>query len=181
MAEAENPRAVAGANNPPDPLITEYLERIDTAEKWLAERPEITDETMADRAAFFISQVAATWKALDDQRKAESRTFKAAQDAKYNSPLTLLESAKGKLLVLRNAWLAKKQKKLDDERAAAQAEADRVARETAATLKAAQEEEAKKGRTSLRTEQAAAEAQEKLEEAKAKVEAIPERAQIRVL
>lgn len=179
LAEAENPRAVAGDNNPPDPLIVEFNERLDTAQRWLDERKEILDESVADRCAFFISQIAGTHKALDDQRKNENRAFKKAQDDKYDAPLTLLESAKAKLLVLRNAWLKKKQDKLDAERAAAQAEADRIAAEAAATLKRAQEEEAKKGRTSLRTEQAVAAAQEAVAEAAAKVEAVPARAQIR--
>lgn len=179
MANAENPRAVAGGNNPPDPLLVEYEERIDTAQKWLDERKEITDETMADRCAFFISQMAGTHKALDDQRKTENRAFKKTQDEKYDGPLSLLESAKTKLLTIRNAWLRKKQDKIDEERRAAQAEADRVAKETAATLKAAADEQAKKGATSLRTEQAAAEAQDKLAKATEAVEAIPEKAQIR--
>lgn len=179
MAEAENPRATIGANNPPDPLIVESDERIDTAQKWLDERPEITDEAMADKAAFFISQIAGTHKALDEQRKKENRAFKKAQEDKYDTPLSLLDSAKAKLLVLRNAWLAKKQAKLDAERAAAQAEADRVAREAAATLKAAEAEVAKKGTTSLRTEAAVEAAKAKVAEATAKVEAVPVKAQIK--
>ena len=100
-----NPRAVNGGNNPPDldPLIIEAGERIDAANRWLTERgnlDEWTDE-IADKANGFISQIGATAKELDDQRLRENREHTARQTAKYGQPLSLLDMAKSRLVVLR--------------------------------------------------------------------------------
>lgn len=174
MATETNELPPRNHNNPPDPLVIEADERIDTAEKWLTERPEITDAEMADKASFFITQVAATHKALDDQRLEEGRAFKAAQEAKYSKPLSMLVSAKDKLTKLRRAWLLKEEARL---------EAERKAREEAAR-KAAEEVErariaAEKSKSPLRAEAALEEAQQRAEEAAAAVEQVPEKAQIR--
>lgn len=167
-------------NNPPDPLIVEADGRIDTANKWLTERAEITDAEMADKAAFFISQVDATYKALDGQRMDEKRVFLADQDKKYKTPLSLLERAKDKLVVLRRVWLKKEQDRIDAERAAAQKKID-DARKAAEEAQARADKEAakKKGGDVLRTEIAAEEAKAAIAEAEEAAAAVPDRAQIK--
>jgi hypothetical protein len=107
MNTAENPRAVAGDNSPPDPLLAEASERVDTCNKWLKERSdwEKWDPETADKANFFISQIGGTFDALDGRRLDEGREFKKQQDAVYKAPLALLTMAKDKLVPLRRAWL----------------------------------------------------------------------------
>lgn len=176
MTTAENPRAVAGGNNPPepiDPLIIEGNERVDTANKWLTERTEIADLEMADKAAFFISQVSSTHEALDGQRLQEGRDFKAKQDAKYSAALDLLVRAKDALVKMRRAWLQKEDARIAEENRQAKAEADRLAQVAADAAKRAEEEAKKKGGDPLRAaaaaETAATVATEALERAAAPV------------
>lgn len=178
--DAENPRAKMGDNAPPDPLITEADERVDTANKWLTDRKEITDAEMADKASFFIGQVDATFKALDRQRLDAKNTFLAEQDKVYKTPLSLLERAKAKLVEMRRAWLLKEQTRVETERAAAQKKIDDARREAEEAQKRAEKEAAKKrGGDVLRTELAAEEAAAKVAEAEKAAEAVPERAQIK--
>lgn len=180
MDTTTDPRLQMGANNPPDPLIVEADGRIDTANKWLTERAEITDAEMADKAAFFISQVDATFKALDGQRMDEKRVFLADQDKKYKTPLSLLERAKDKLVVLRRVWLRKEQDRIDAERAAAQKKID-DARKVADEAQARADKEAakKKGGDVLRTEIAAEEAKAAIVVAEEAAAAVPDRAVIK--
>lgn len=178
MTTAENPRAVMGGNTPPDPLIIEANERIDTANKWLIERPLITDMETADKANFFVSQIGATWTALDNQRKNENRDWLAAQDKKYRSPLELLAMAKGKLTDKRRDFLRREEDRLAAEKAKIEAEARRKADEAAAALAKAEAEAKKKGGDALRTELAAKEAVQAAADAVAAVEAAPVKASI---
>lgn len=171
-------RPGAGHNNPPDPLILEADERIDTANKWLTERPEITDMDTADKANFFAGQCQATWKALDDQRLQENRAFQAVQDAKYKMPLALLKAAKDKVVALRTAFLKKEEDRLDAERRAAAAEVERKRKEAEEAVRRAQEAAKKKGADVLRAELAAGTAAEAVAEAEKQAEAIPDRARV---
>lgn len=148
-----------GDNNPPDPLVLEADERIDTAEKWLTERAEIADADMADKAAFFVTQINATFKALDDQRKDENRKWDAAQSKKYSDPLSLLTKAKEKLVAMRTAWLKREQTRVAAEKAKVEAEAKRVADEAAAAAARA-EKKPDNLRAQLEAEKAAKSAQE---------------------
>lgn len=168
-----------GHNNPPDPLIVEADERVDTANKWLTQRKEITDSEMADKAQFFISQVSGTWDALDGQRLQEGRDFKAAQDKKYNTPLSLLVLAKTKLTDMRRVWLKKEDDRLTKERADAAAAVE-LARKTAEEAAArALKEASKKNGDPLRAEIAAEEAKAAIATAEDAAAAVPERAQIK--
>lgn len=170
----DDPRLQMGGNSPPDPLLLEADERVDTATKWLTERAEITDVDMADKANFFASQIAATYGALDKQRLAEGRVFKTAQDTKYNGPLRLLDMAREKLLAMRRVWLMKKQAEVDEAKRIADAEAKRVADEAAAAAKRAQEKQ-----TDLRAQLEAEEASARAELAQKAAAAAPTRATIK--
>lgn len=147
-----DPRLGIGGNSPPDPLIVEADERIDNANKWLTERPEITDMDMADKANFFVGQIQATWDALDGQRLQEGREFKANQETKYKTPLELLVSAKAKLVALRRVFLKKEEDRLLAEKVKAEAEAKRKADEAEAAKRRMEEEATKKGGDPLRAE-----------------------------
>lgn len=178
MAATENPRAVMGANNPPDPLIVEANERVDTANKWLTQRPLITDMVTADKANFFISQLGATFTALDNRRKDENRDWLSKQDVIYKDPLALLTAAKTKLTDKRREFLKREEDRLAIERRKAEEEAAAKVKAADEAQRAAEAAAKKKGGDPLRAELAAQKAAEAAEEAQAKAEAVPERATI---
>lgn len=179
MDTTTDPRLQMGGNNPPEPLLVEAAERIETANKWLSERKEITDAETADKLSFFISQADATWKALNEQRLQEGRDFDAAQKKKY-TPLPLLLLAKEKLVPIRSAWLKKEQDRLETERAAAQKVIDDARKAAEEAVQKAVEEAAKdKGGNVLEAEMAAEEAKARISEAEKAAEAVPERAHIK--
>lgn len=182
MTTAENPRVKMGDNNPPepiDPLIIEGNERVDTANRWLTQRKEITDAEMADKAQFFISQVEGTRKALDDQRLAEGRQFKKQQDVKYSTPLSLLELAKTKLTDMRRAWLKKEDDRLTKERQEAEARVETARKAAEEAQKRAEAEARKKNGDPLRAEIAAREAAAAITAAEEDMTAVPEKAAIK--
>jgi len=159
--ETLSPAATIGHNAPPDPLIVEANERIDTANRYLIERGNIDewDATIADKANAFLEQVTGTHGLLNKQRLQEGHDFKAIQDAKYKEPLSLLETAAEKLRKLKRAYLKKEEDRLEAERKAKEAEL-RAAQEKAAEAQRHAEEEArKKGGDPLRAEMAALKAQ----------------------
>ncbi len=167
-----NPNAIMGNNNPPDALLAEANERIDAANKWLVERPEITDEEIADKAGGFKAQIAATRKALDDRRLTEKRAFLADQDAVYNTPLDLLQRAFDAIDGKIRAFLKAKDARIAEEKRKQEAEAERLRQEAADAARRAEEEAKKKGGDVLRS-QAAAEALVKQAEEAATLAARP--------
>lgn len=175
MAQPDNPRAIIGGNAPPDPLLAEAAERAESANRWLTERNDVSqwDDEIADKANFFISQVDATFKALNDRRLQEGRDFKAEQERVYKQPLDLLALAKSKLGMLRTRFLQAKQAKIDADKAAADAEAKRLADEAEAARK-----KAETSKNPLEAEIAAQKAQEKAEAAAEAAMAAPTRATI---
>jgi hypothetical protein len=181
MTTAENPRAVPGDNAPPDPLLTEASERVDAANRWLKERSDWTawDADLADRANFFLSQIGATWKALDDRRLEEGREFKKKQDTVYKDPLSLLDLAKEKLAPLRRKWLQREEARLEEQRAKAAAEAEAARKAAAEAERKAAEAATKKGGDPLRAELEAQKAKDAAAEAEQKAESVPDRAQIK--
>lgn len=192
---AENPRAVVGANNPPDsdPLLVEAQERIDTANRYLTERGDLDQWTaeIADKAQFFIGQIAATHSALDEQRLGENREWDTKQEAKYgktgdlkkgrpgSGPLGLLALAKAKLENLRRGWLQRQEDELRKQREAKEAEAKRLADAAAEVVRKAEEEAKKKGGDPLRAQMQAEEAKQKAEDAAKAAADAPVRAQIK--
>lgn len=167
-------------NNPPDPLIIEMDERIDNANKWLKERPdwEKWDLATADKANFFVEQIQATWKALDDRRLEEGRAFTAKQKAFYSDPLALLIMAKDKMKALRTSWLKREDDRVLEAKRKAEAEAKRLADEADAARIKAEKAAKAKGGDPLRAELAATKALEVATEAAAVAEAAPVKAQI---
>jgi hypothetical protein len=174
-----NPDAVIGNNNPPDQLLEEANERIDAANKWLTERPEITDDEIADKAGGFKAQLAATFKALDERRLAENRAHLAAQDAKYKTPLALLKAGLDAVDAKIRAYLKAKQDRLDEERRKQEAAAKAAQEAAAAAAKKAEEEASKKGGDPLRAQLAADQAKEKAAQAAQAAAAPAERAAIK--
>lgn len=176
-----------GGNKPPEPTEFERLtpianERIDTANRWMTERPEITSAEMADKAAGFEAQLRGTWREMDDARRAEKKPLEEqlkAIDARYNPFLRLLDSAKNMILDRRNAWLRAEEKRLAEERMAAEVAARRQREEAEIARRRAEEAERQAGADALRAKLAAEDAARRaaqLEQAAAKM---PEKAAIK--
>ena len=145
IQQPENPRALPGGNFPPeetppavpaDPLVAAALLRVAEATRWLTDHPDATkwDDALAASVNTTIGDVDRAHDNLDGQRLQEGRDFKAAQTKKYGTPLTLLETAKAKLVALRRVYLkmmedrlAEKQRKALEAAEIARREAEEAA------------------------------------------------------
>ena len=170
--EAENPRAVSGNNLPPEEARVNDL--VANANRWLAERPELTDQEMADKCSAFIDQITAMLKDLDKQRRAEKKPHEDAAkavDARFKPLTALLEKAKDLLKPKLTAWMLKLQRDRDEAARLAREEAQRKAEEAARAA-----EEAEKATDVVGASVAAEEAARAAEEAEkqaAKAEKAP--------
>ena len=125
-----NPRATIGDNLPPptvdDDLAARNAALVANANRWLTERPAITDDDLAGRCSDFLEQINAQIKAVDTARAAAKKPYddgaKAVQ-LLYRPLLDVLDAAKNLLKTRLQAWLNKKAKALVEERAKAAAEA----------------------------------------------------------
>jgi hypothetical protein len=180
MEKFMNGTAGIGHNQPPDPLIVEAAERVDTANKYLIERGDPAKWTpeIADKANFFVGQIGGTFTALDERRKDENRAWLAKQDTIYKDPLALLTAAKTKLADLRRAYLKREEDRLAEEKQKADAAAAAAQKAAEEAERRAQEAATKKGGDPLRAELEAQRAKEAAEAAAQVAAAAPERAQI---
>lgn len=178
MSDAADPRLTIGGNSPPEPTVLERgATLVEHANKWLNERPEITDEDMAGRAQGFWDQLRAARDETKYAMQREKEPHQQALDrigARYETPLATVEMAYLKIGALIKAWLTKKDAlakadRLERERKAAEAiaEAQRLARAAATS-------EGDVIGKAVAAEQAAARAEEALRLA----EQAPERAQV---
>lgn len=133
----------AGDNLPPAEDFDDLKQRSEdlaaTANRWLTERGDITDEDMAGACSDFIEQVNGALKKIEAERKTVKQPHldKAkAVDARYNPLKAPLEAVKKLLEPRLRAWLQKKE-------AARQAELRRQQEEAAAAERAAQEAQRK--------------------------------------
>ncbi len=138
------PREQIGGNLPPTPY-DEIKARVDslvaTANKWATERPVLLDKAMATLCDGYLTQVEKELKAAEDARTTEKAPFLAggsAVDAKWNPVKSLLATIKTVLKPRYDKFLAEEQKRLDDQRAQAAAEAQRLADAAELAKKAAE-------------------------------------------
>ena len=133
-----------GGNQPP---ITERAaELIANCDRWMAERPTITDAEQAGLAQGFIDQLRGETAEVEAAWKKEREPFDieiALLRTKYREPLTLLGIALAKMKRLADGWLDKEKARLAREAA----ERKRVADEAAAAAVRAREEAARAGGT----------------------------------
>lgn len=156
-------RTGLGGNNPPEQTpIDRANDLVGTANKWIAERPEITDDDMAGKAQGFIEQLRASQTATDAARAAEKKPHMDAAkavDDRYRDPLAKLDLALRAMRTKLTAWLQEKQRKADELKRQQEAEARRLREEAEAAARAAAEKTA--------PVEAQLEAQRKIEQAAA--------------
>lgn len=119
-----------GHNQPPPDPFEASRSRVDaliaTANRWLLERPEITDEEMAAKADDFMNQLTAEAKAVDEARKAQHKPHDDAKKAiqlKWCPLIDMLGTAKELFRPRITAWLRAKQARAEEERKRQEAEA----------------------------------------------------------
>lgn len=131
--ELANPRAVAGDNSPRTiDLAAEDIDKeIQAADQW-ASVVAIADAAQADRAKDAVDHLAALWKKYDEQRAAERKPHadaaKAVQE-RWKPLLSRIETCLATVKRLHDRWLDAENRRLAAARRAAQAEAERLARE----------------------------------------------------
>lgn len=178
MAIANDPRYGIGGNAPNDyeAIKARIDELLPVAEKWAAERPEITDDETATKCDAFLGQIEAELKAAEKARVDEKEPHLSAGravDTKYKPLAMTLEAAKALLKPRLAKYLKGKQAKLDHERMEAQIAAERLAEDAAIAAR-----EAEKG-ASIAAVIAAQELAAQAEQAAAVVEATPTRAAVK--
>jgi hypothetical protein len=146
IAQEEAPPPI-GHNQPPEPtLIERAAGRVANANRWLTERPEILDEDIAGKAQGFWDQLRGDRDDLEKAEKAEKKPLQdqiAAITKRYQQPRAAVVLAYELIGKVRQAWLLKKQAKIDEgnrqreaEVRRKQDEADRLAHEAAEAAKA---------------------------------------------
>lgn len=171
-----------GDNNPPEPTSLERAEDlVILANRWLTERPEITDDDMAAKATDFVTQLRKASKTLDLDKAAAKSPHKHAIDvidATYRHPTSKLALALDAMRLKLTAWgdvLTKRQEAAQNARAEearrAQHEAEKASLEADIALE--------KGGNVIEAQLAARDAQERAAEAIVAVVAPAEPVRIR--
>lgn len=154
-----------GHNSPPEPIAfdalkTEADERIDVANRWITERPEITAEDQAEKATGFRDQLKGSIDALEAARRAEKKPLEdqlKAIDDRYRPLTTLLTTAhttiKGKI----SAWLEKKRVEAERLKAEERERARKAQQDAEEAARKAAEEATKAGGDPLRAQREAEE------------------------
>jgi len=110
-----------GHNQPPEPSPIERTSAlVDNCNRWLAERPEITDPEMAGAAQRFTIQLRQLRDDLAAALKAERAPFDLAIEGlkiTYRDPQELVRIALDKMEVKNRQWLKRETDRLDAERA----------------------------------------------------------------
>lgn len=148
MADDANPRAIIGANNPPDPFVAIELHVSDlmVEARNFCDGAAIESQAQADVVAKLIDDFRAAAKAADDARKEEARPFdeaKAAVQAKYAPLLAETKAQTGAipralaaLKATLTPWLQRLERERQEAARKAQEDADRKAREAAEAMRA---------------------------------------------
>lgn len=152
-----------GGNNPPEPIdvtaIKEKVdERIDIANRWIVERPTLTDADMADKANGLKTQLLELKREVDKLRRDAKKPLEdaeAAIDAQFKPLIDLVERAYKAISDKLTAYLQEQQRLAREEQARKQAEARRQREEAEAAAQAAAEEAKRTGGDALRAQQEA--------------------------
>lgn len=153
-------------------------ELAEVGNRWVKERPEITDADMAGKLEGFLEQARKELKAVDDDRRKYKKPHEDAAklvDARFNPLATVLDTIAKLLKPRRAAWLLKEEKRLAEELRAAEEAAIKAMQEEEAARQAALSGEGDVIANTI----AAEEARQKADEALAATVAAPTRAKVK--
>jgi hypothetical protein len=164
-----------GGNNPPEPIgyaaIKEKVdERIDSANRWITERPTLTDADMADRANGFKSQLGDLKKEVTSALREAKKPYEeaaAAVDGHFRPLLDLVERAYKAIGDKLTAYMQEQQRLAQEEQRRKAEEARKQREEAEAAARRAKEEAERAGGDAIRAQQEA--------EAAARLAALAER------
>lgn len=171
LVDLVNPRAVLGGNHPPEPIspsIERAQELVATTDKWITERPEITDEDIANRARDFVEQLRKASTALDDEHEIEKAPhLKAgkAVDDKFRTPRASIKLALDAMKLKLGTWMEKQRAKAAAAAVLAAQEAERKRKEAEELAEAARLAAETKGASPIAAQLRAEEALEVAEQA----------------
>lgn len=154
---------------------------IDTSNRWIIERPTLTDADMADKASGLKTQLGDLKKDLDKRRREAKKPHEdaaSAVDAVFKPMIDLVDRAYRAIGDKITAFMLEQQRKADEERRQKEAEARRQREEAEAAAERAREEASKQGGDALRA-QAEAEAKARLAAQAEKDAAKPTKVQLR--
>lgn len=150
MSSTQSSDAGIGHNKPPDeidPTFENIKQRVSdlvaAANRWINERPEITDEEMAGRCSAFIDQLQAHLKDVEATRKRQVAPLNAevkAINARYKDQATFLEKARAAMRQKLDPWLKAERERVEAERRKAEAEAEAKRKEAEEAARKAEEE-----------------------------------------
>lgn len=168
MADDANPRAVIGANEPPEPIEAEAILMpeqkayqahklnieglFEQATQWI-DGTGIENEAQAEKVQTLLRMIQEAESAADTSRVAEKKPLDeqiAGIQGRYNPLIAPIKNAKPGLTSLAikgcndvlTKWLVAQQAKADEEARLARIEADRLAEEARLAVQAAQESDA---------------------------------------
>lgn len=152
-----------GGNNPPEPIDfdairTKVDERIDFANRWITERPKLTDADMADRANGFKTQLSDLRKEVDKARRDLKKPHEdaaASVDQQFRPLLDLVDRAYKAMGEKLTAYLQEQQRLAEEERRRQADEARQRREEAEAAALRAREEASRAGGNALQAEQEA--------------------------
>lgn len=152
-----------GGNFPPEPIdITPFKEKVDErigiANRWITERPTLTDADMADRANGFKTQLSDLRKEIDKARRDRKKPHEDAADAvdqQFKPLLDLIDRAYKAMGERLTAYLQEEQRKANEERRRQAEEAQRRRQEADEAAQRAREEATRTGGNALQAEQEA--------------------------
>lgn len=149
MADDANPRAIIGANGPPDPFeaIKVHVEDLMVEARNFCDGAPIESQAQADLVARLIDDFRGAHKAADEARKEDARPYdegKARVQEKYAALIADTKAQKGQIVRALDAlkatltpWLQKLERERLERERAAREEARRKADEAAAAMRAA--------------------------------------------
>lgn len=163
--------ATLGDNLAPDDDFDDLRQRVEdltaTANRWLTERPEITDEEMAGKASDFMEQVNKSLRKVEAERKEKKQPHidaGKAVDGRYNPLKAPLQKIKDLLEPRIRAWLKAKEERIAEEKRQAEEEALKAMQEAEDAKKAAEAAEGDVIGNAVAAEEAEAKADEALKE-----------------
>jgi hypothetical protein len=135
----QNPRAVAGNNNPPAGAIERSKDTLADLQQFLKDEPVICDEDKARYAKGLIERAKSSWSDMDAERDGKVRPLNERVreiNANYKSPMAVIRSALDLATGRLDTFFNEQREKAEEEARKAAEEAERKIQEANDAIKA---------------------------------------------